>query len=767
MTQRSLAYKPDGTPCVAYGADRLYYSCYNSTSLTWATMVIDGNPRVGEYAALDFNSNFRPFITYYDAYNGRLKMAYYIGIGGNCGPSLDWQCDVVSNPAILAPDITAPEDVPNAASETPPDSSEPAATPQVLPESPEIPFEDQVQSMQRPWLASMDPNISLPAVGYGKFSSIYIDAINRIHITYYDEIEGSLRYAVWDGVTWYYYKPFDYRTDGRAGLWTSVAVDSDYAVHISFMSEKYDDLMYARRKGNGTWEACTVDSEARVGSFSSIALETNGRPHISYLDFSNHNLKHAWLPDPKRCNDAIGVSDWQSENVATNGMSGWYSSIAIDGDNRIHISYYEASGGSLYYVFGHAGSWQTPRVLTSDFNVGLFTSIAISPALGYPGIAYFDATRGSYLMKHKTSTNQWADATLIATYSHDVGLSTSLAVNAEGVPFISYLDTSAGTLKHARTYGNHWGRSTVDSWSGLFSSIDLAAPYRPHIAYYSTTNDDPDITDNDLRYARWNGQKWFYSTIDETYDVGKYVSLAISPAGVSHISYYDQTNYDLLYAFSNIGATAWVTRSLDMLNDVGMYTSMALDSTGRPHISYYDETNGALKHAFVAPITDAWAIEFVDNPTVNDVGGYTSIGVDRNNNPHISYYDFTDLNLKYAYKSGGVWNISVVDSTGDVGKFSSIALYNQAADPNNDTVNISYYDATNGSLKFASRTIASGWTIEVVDDLGDVGYYCSLALNGVGAPGISYYDNTNGDLKFAHNFTYPNAWYYLPLVLKP
>ena len=29
MTDRSLAYRPDGVPCAAYGGDHLYYSCYN------------------------------------------------------------------------------------------------------------------------------------------------------------------------------------------------------------------------------------------------------------------------------------------------------------------------------------------------------------------------------------------------------------------------------------------------------------------------------------------------------------------------------------------------------------------------------------------------------------------------------------------------------------------------------------------------------------------------------------------------------------------
>ena len=108
--------------------------------------------------------------------------------------------------------------------------------------------------------------------------------------------------------------------------------------------------------------------------------------------------------------------------------------------------------------------------------------------------------------------------------------------------------------------------------------------------------------------------------------------------------------------------------------------------------------------------------------------------------PHISYYDYTNQNLKYAYYDGS-WHIQTIDSTGDVGSYTSLAL-----DSNNNP-HISYFDKTNTNLKYAYYD--GSWHIETVDSTGTVGLYTSLALDSIGNPSISYYDSTNTDLKYA------------------
>ena len=70
-----------------------------------------------------------------------------------------------------------------------------------------------------------------------------------------------------------------------------------------------------------------------------------------------------------------------------------------------------------------------------------------------------------------------------------------------------------------------------------------------------------------------------------------------------------------------------------------------MDASGDPHIGYYDWDNEELKYA--AWDGSDWAIEMVDS--AGDVGEYSSLALDALGNPHISYYDYTNENLKYAY----------------------------------------------------------------------------------------------------------------------
>ncbi len=500
---------------------------------------------------------------------------------------------------------------------------------------------------------------------------------------------------------------------GEVGKWTSIALDSDGKPHISYQDMTNTDLKYARWTGS-MWE---VERVGAYGMHTSIALDSNDRPHISYYDDVHADLKYAkW-----------DGSDWKIQDVQADWLVGEYSSIALDGSNYPHISFYDASHGNLKYAKWTGSTWSITTV-DSDDVVGRDTSIAID-GNGRPHISYYDYTNKN-LKYAKWTGSAWSITTVDS--DDDVGRFTSIAIDSNGRPHISYFDGDNEYLKYAKWTGSSWVVSTVDSswWDvGSHTSIALDSNDRAHISY-------TDIGKYDLRYAKWTGSAWDIQTIDSEGYVGEFTSIDLDSSNKPHISYYSITGRSLKY--TRFDGADWNAEIVDSGSGyVGWYTSLALDSEDQPHISYHDVDKGRLSHA--EWLGAEWKITIAD---YSDVGWWTSIAVDSNDYSHISYYDYYDKDLMCARWSGTSWGRWIVDSDDDVGLTTSIAV------DSNDYSHISYFDATSKDLKYAKFT-GSGWDVKTVDSSDEVGGYSSIAIDSEDNPHISYYDSSNERLKYA------------------
>jgi hypothetical protein len=334
-----------------------------------------------------------------------------------------------------------------------------------------------------------------------------------------------------------------------------------------------------------------------------------------------------------------------------------------------------------------------------------------------------------------TSFAEWTTETVDS--SGDVEGYTSMATDSNNNVHISYYDGSNRDLKYATNASGSWVTETVDSAGmvGWFTSIATDSNNKVHISYL-------DVYNCNLKYATNTSGSWVTETVDSAQTQmepsSEYTSIAVGLNDWVHISYYDLFG-GLKYA-TNI-QIPWFTQSVDSAAVyAGMGNSVAITSGLKVHISYFGD--GDLKYATGYP-SGPWDIQTVDrgvyrlwqfSSIVN-----TSIATDSNNKVHISYYDLSNGDLKYAtaYPSGS-WVIQTVDSTGDVGGDTSIAT------DSNNKVHISYYDGSNRDLKYATNASGS-WVTETVDSAG-INTSIVIANNKVH---ISY--ATNGDLKYATN----------------
>jgi len=127
------------------------------------------------------------------------------------------------------------------------------------------------------------------------------------------------------------------------------------------------------------------------------------------------------------------------------------------------------------------------------------------------------------------------------------------------------------------------------------------------------------------------------------------------------------------------------------------------------------------------------------------VGSNSDIALTPDGLPVISYYDFTNKDVKFV-KCGNTTctadNVfTTIDSAGNVGTWSSIAFRSD------DIPVISYYDVTNSDLKLVfcgNVTCTASNSIITVRNVGLIGTQTSLALDSQGRAVIVYRDVTNG-----------------------
>ena len=246
------------------------------------------------------------------------------------------------------------------------------------------------------------------------------------------------------------------------GYYTSLALDTPGNPVVSYRRPNCGTYVGALKLLHCTDANCAgkvitePDPTADGGVTSSITLDGSGNPVVSHFDGDNAHLELRLV----HCNDPNCTGGGKSLTTPdTVGYVGVDSSLALDASGNPVISYQYFSGGSTGYLkVLHCNDPNCSgdesanmRVVDEASDVDYYTSLELDNH-GNPVVSYYSRSSRDLKVLHCNDPN--CDPTVNGPESiaspdtdGDVGLWTSLALDAAGHPVVSYYDATNHKLK--------------------------------------------------------------------------------------------------------------------------------------------------------------------------------------------------------------------------------------------------------------------------------------------------------------------------------
>ncbi len=393
-----------------------------------------------------------------------------------------------------------------------------------------------------------------------------------------------------------------------------------------------------------------LDEEIRFGSPSSIAVDRTNEAHIVFE--ADGDVMYTKVAASGTFTPASVISEDEGTSLWS---SGEFLDVEVDDTNIVHVGYvstFEYTGSETYvqrelhYATGGAGLPWTDTIVegdaASDFDLGQYVDIEIHEAdiVGTTAtLAYLDADNGNARI---------ADVLV-----------------SGGTPIIIGV-----------------GSGFPDDWTGgwlppsaMYTSLGIGSDGTHYVAWY-----DPNAAltlSPQIQYTQY------------TWDPG-----SVFPDGFDPFAF-DFSGIDLGRLFPSdlsIEQTLVETRT----SAVRLEVTNGYDDTNEvPCVAYIDSDTNTLN--FGCEGVTEWAGAFETLPIEGYVPSEPDLAISDSDDFYISFYNQTtrDLMLASKRKDAEEWTIFTVDEAGDVGQASSIDIGEDGS------IHISYFDATNGKLKYA------------------------------------------------------------------
>jgi hypothetical protein len=495
--------------------------------------------------------------------------------------------------------------------------------------------------------------------------------------------------------------------------------------------------------------------------------------------------------------EALDKSSWYwtpIEVLSQTDDDTWAHEIAIDEYDNIHVVFHDKTDDLLgsgtdtdiFYIQWDAETktWSSLETVSTES-----TALSESPALaidnsGRVHVAWYDqtdiltaGTDRDVFYKRRSSEGVWTTTELVSTLSDSGVQEVSIAVDNQGNPSIAWTDaTDTGDLG-GTDYDIFYNNLTIttSTWLGmtLVSGESDLGSYAPdveldeegniHIAWYDRS-DLGSGTDDDIFYKKYSisEEAWSSLTFISTESDGdsRHPYMMIDNAGINHITWQDESNYDsagfdwdIFYKYSAPHLSTWSTTeviSVESTNWAAL-ASIAVDQEGTVHISWEDLTeypgvgsDWDIYYKYRTTESEDWSPLTLVSTDITGTSYVPKIAIDSLNHIHIFWYDQTDYN-----GVGTDWDIFYRKFGGPPEEATLFPISPNPSSPGSLTINWQvssgaenydiYRDVSYISTTSSLTPIASVDTNTYEDILNTTGtyYYAVVASNDFGESDLS------------------------------
>jgi len=450
------------------------------------------------------------------------------------------------------------------------------------------------------------------------YPALVVDAAGRALVSYYDVTGGNLK-RWYDADGDFGYDAGEVETvdsNGTVGEYSALGFDSTGHIVVShYDSTQHDLRLWCDTNGGLTadpGELRTVDVVGYdVGYSPSAVFDDDGVASVAYIDHATNDL-HLW-------HDADGDLNLDAGEFQTIDQAGSSSTVAlaIDYDGRATIAYFDgAFRHQLWHDVDGDHAADSGEISTLGDGTGKYTSLAFD-ASGCATVGFCDWSFAKLRLWHDADKDFQYDAgelRNIDSNGGDVGRHVSIAFDQQDLAAVAYhVHNPYYELRVWHDADGDFTRdlgeiSVIDTPSspppddstGKYTTIAFDADSHAVVTYYRGTWEG---SPGDLRL--WHDENGSFAaeageitTIDSAGNVGRHAHLALDGAYHAAVLYADTTNQAIKFwhdADGDFTAGPGEIQTLDYAPRAGEHNALAIrpwDQTAL--IVYYDQDNHGL-----------------------------------------------------------------------------------------------------------------------------------------------------------------------------